>query len=142
MKGWNIKTIVLGYDGSEGARRAAELASAMAHKNNARLVVVTAFHEPDVAGKGEMADRVNPDISPAQSTANSIVAELKADGIDAEADVIEGHASEALLRVADAHRADLIVIGRRGHGLISELLLGSTSEYVIRRAKIPVLVAH
>ena len=56
--------------------------------------------------------------------------------------MVDGQAGEVLLRLAAAQDADLIVIGRRGHGLVASLLLGSTSEYVVRRATVPVLVAH
>lgn len=142
MKECEISSIVLGYDGSEGAGRAVPCALRLARQNNARVVVVTAFHGPDIAGKGEMEGRVNPEIGVARAAAEDIVLQLRSEGVDAEAGVLEGHASEALLRAAEAHHADLIVMGRRGHGPIAGLLLGSTSEYVVRRARVPVLVAH
>ncbi len=43
MRDWDIKTIVLGYDGSEGAAQAADLAAWVARKNNSRILVVTVF---------------------------------------------------------------------------------------------------
>ena len=138
MKDWDIKTILLGYDGSEGADQAARLASAVARRNNARILVVTAF-----SGFGDpMGEKASEKNSEAHDMAQELVLELRAAGIEAESDVLEGHASEALLRAAEAHDADLIVVGRRGHGLTAGLLLGSTSEDVVRQAKVPVLVAH
>lgn len=142
MDDCSINTILLGYDGSEGAEKAARLAACMARQHDARLVVVVVFHEPDIGGKGEMEGRVNPDVSAAQATAEDMALKLQAAGVDSQADALEGHPGEALLRAAAAHQADLIVVGRRGHGRLAELLLGATSEYVVRRAEVPVLVAH
>ena len=140
MKDWDIKTILLGYDGSEGAEQAARLASALARHNSAGVVVVTAFPVHfDPNPKGEKAGEKSVE---AHDMAQELVLKLRAAGIEAEPDALEGHASEALLRAAETHDADLIVVGRRGHGLTAGLLLGSTSEDVVRQAKVPVLVAH
>ena len=146
MKDWDIKTIVLGYDGSEGADQAVPLASMLARQNDARIVVVSTFEVRhtgvDMPVGHEVGKRATRMIAKAQDTAQELVLELQAAGIEAEPDVLEGPAGDALLRVAETRDADLVVVGRRGRGLIAGLLLGSTSEYVVRRAKVPVLVAH
>ena len=51
----------------------------------------------------------------------------------------EGQPYARLLRYADEHAIDLIVLGVRGHGLIGTLFVGSTTDRVIRRASCPVL---
>ena len=50
-----------------------------------------------------------------------------------------GPGADALLAVADELGADLIVVGRRGVGATPRLL-GSTSEQVLGRATVPVVV--
>ena len=77
-----------------------------------------------------------------QNTAQEIVLKLRDAWVRAEPHVLEEKASEALLHMADSRDADLIVVGSRGRGRTAELLLGSTSEEVVRQAKVPVLVAH
>lgn len=141
MQDWDIKIIVLGYDGSEGSDKALRLASTLARKTNARTIVVSVFDKLHVynAVDGPREARV---VGRAQDVAGEAVLKLQAAGVDAEPDAAEGSAGEALLAAADARQADLIVVGRRGHGLLAGLLLGSTSEYVVRRAKVPVLVAE
>ena len=139
MKDWEIKTIVLGYDGSEGADQAVRLASTLAREHQARIFVVTAFRGAYVDGLGEQASRK---IGTAHVMARELVTKLQAAGIEAEPEVLEGPAGEALLRVAETRGADVVVVGRRGHGPLAGLLLGSVSEYVVRRATVPVLVAH
>ncbi len=139
MSDWDIKTIVLGYDGSEGADKALGLASALARRHEARIVIVTAYDlkSPDTDGYrwAELEDG-------ADAIAQKAVAKLANTGVEAEVEVSGGPAGDVLLRTAVSREADLIVVGRRGRGLLADLLLGSASEYVVRRAKAPVLVAH
>jgi nucleotide-binding universal stress UspA family protein len=51
-----------------------------------------------------------------------------------------GRVSEAIVREAHKAHAPLIVMGERGHGAIARILLGSTSEAVLRSASAPVLL--
>ena len=111
MDDWDVKTIVLGYDGSEGAERAARLASAMARQNQARVLVVNVFHwSYSLDAMGERADQAADE---AEAIAQGIVSRLQAEGIEASSEVVDGQAGEVLLRVAAAQNADLIVIGRQ-----------------------------
>ena len=52
---------------------------------------------------------------------------------------VTGKAHEALIKYAEAHAVDLIVLGIRGSGLMESMLLGSTTDRVIRHASSPVL---
>lgn len=64
--------------------------------------------------------------------------------------VPEGQAFEAVMRIgrdapeilllADEVEADLIVMGRHGHGPLSHLLFGSVTQQVLRKARCPVVV--
>ncbi|WP_290649942.1 universal stress protein [Aquisalimonas sp.] len=47
---------------------------------------------------------------------------------------------EAMKRMARDERASLIVLGKRGHNPLTELLVGSTAEAVCRRSGVPVLL--
>ena len=51
-----------------------------------------------------------------------------------------GDPAETICRFADEGHYDLVVIGNRGRGLFTELLLGSVSHKVIQHAPCPVLV--
>jgi len=51
-----------------------------------------------------------------------------------------GDVVEEILRTADAIKADLIVMGRHGHGAVYNLLVGSVTEGVLKRADRPVLL--
>ena len=60
---------------------------------------------------------------------------------DAEALLVEGHGTvEKILDEAERREADLIVVGSHGHGRLFEMLIGSTSEGLLRKARVPVLI--
>ena len=59
---------------------------------------------------------------------------------DLEVVVAAGSVSDAIYREADKGRAELVVIGSRGHNGVVKLLLGSTGEAVLRNAPAPVLL--
>ena len=51
-----------------------------------------------------------------------------------------GNPAEEIVRYADEHGIDLIVIGSRGRGRMAALLLGSVSNKVVQHTSCPVLV--
>jgi nucleotide-binding universal stress UspA family protein len=59
---------------------------------------------------------------------------------DVEIVVRAGHVSDSLHREAAKGEAELLVLGSRGHGRIARLLLGSSSEALLRSAPAPVLL--
>ncbi len=52
--------------------------------------------------------------------------------------VVHGHPAQALLGAAAG--ADLLAVGRRGHGAFAEALLGSVGQYCVHHAHCPVLI--
>jgi len=59
--------------------------------------------------------------------------------VDVECVLAQGDPSEALLRIADEHDVDFMVLGLREKGVLARTLLGSTAEPIIRSAHVPVL---
>jgi nucleotide-binding universal stress UspA family protein len=54
--------------------------------------------------------------------------------------VVVGAAANEIVRYAEAHGADMIVLGSHGHGLVRRFLLGSVADKVVRQAPCAVLV--
>ncbi|PKL76123.1 MAG: hypothetical protein CVV27_11890 [Candidatus Melainabacteria bacterium HGW-Melainabacteria-1] len=79
-----------------------------------------------------------------QARANQRLAQLKqqfeAAGIQCEALCLRGHAGEVTVETARKQDCDLIVMGRRGLGAMSSLLLGSVSNHVLHHAECPVMI--
>jgi nucleotide-binding universal stress UspA family protein len=69
-----------------------------------------------------------------------ISARLREEGVDAQALLLKGHAPDLILEKAADLKADIVILGSRGHGLLHKALLGSVNEAVIRHARCSVLI--
>ncbi|MCE5254062.1 MAG: universal stress protein [Actinomycetia bacterium] len=124
--------ILLGYDGSEDSEKAAILATTLAQKFDATVVVCHAFgHMPVTSKPSEVRRLVNP-----------LIERLTKAGINTLVSIPDSLPAQGILDAAEEHHADLIIMGSRGRGTFANLLLGSTSERVLRFAKVPVLIAR
>ena len=63
-------------------------------------------------------------------------------GVSTEWDLKIGDAGSRIRELAKAWDADLVVVGRRGHRGLAEIVLGSVSSYVIHQAPCSVLVVQ
>lgn len=127
-----FQRILLGYDGSEDSEKAATIAITLAQKFEATIIVCHAFgHMPVTSKPSEVRRLVNP-----------LVDRLNKLGIPTLVSIPDSLPAQGILDAAEEHRADLIVMGSRGRGTFANLLLGSTSERVLRYAKVPVMIAR
>ena len=77
----------------------------------------------------------------AQALANDDAKRLRSRGLHVEGITVEGVPETAIVDYAKYWGADLIVVGSRDHSLLERLLLGSTSQGVVKHAPCSVLVA-
>jgi nucleotide-binding universal stress UspA family protein len=139
------KTIVVGVDGSPGSRKALTWAAAEAAAHDAELVVVNVWEHTLLppAGSVSVSERFVPDTS--QRTADDLVQVIKDElGDDppvlVRPEVRQGRPAKVLIE--ESANADLLVVGKRGHGGFVGLVLGSVSQHVAAYAKCPVTVVH
>jgi nucleotide-binding universal stress UspA family protein len=143
--GAGMSTIVVGVDGSIGARAAFDFALQEARLRGAAVRVVAAWALPAVAyaggfGPGDQ-DLFRELDQEARDNAARALADVDADGIDITTVVREGSAAHVLLE--EAVDADLLVVGSRGLGGFRGLLLGSVSQQCAHHAPCPlVIVPH
>lgn len=139
--------IVVGVDGSEGGAAALEFAASEAALRKARLRIVSAWEVPTAAYGGGFA----PPIDAATWDAFRVQAEKVADdasgvvkklhpGVDVEALAVAGQPAVVLLE--QSADAELIVVGRRGLGGFTRLLIGSVSQQVVHHATCPVVIVN
>lgn len=62
--------------------------------------------------------------------------------VDVIAEVLEGHADELIVKAAQDFKADLIVMGSKGHSGIQQFLMGSVSHAVLRTSPVPVRIVR
>ena len=135
-----MERIVVGVDGSESAREALRWAVDEARRRNATVEAVYAWHQPFVSGYAYMGE---VDLGDFEKEAKQIL-DTAIDAIDAagippiERKLLTGSAANAL--VEQAKGASLLVVGTRGRGGFSGLLLGSVSQQAAHHAPCPVVI--
>lgn len=134
-------TWVVGVDGSENARHAAEWALDQAQGRDVRIVLLSTWNVPVVpAGFG--APVVWPDWSEFEAeirrSTEALAAQLSERGVAVEARVAQGAAGRVL--VEESRDADLLVVGARGLGGAKGVVLGSVSQRVVTHSTVPTAV--
>jgi nucleotide-binding universal stress UspA family protein len=144
-----MKRIVVGLDGSEGAARALRWAIGRAEEDGAEIVAVYALGPvEDLARGASAAVSVGLGLPHEGTWRNELrraleedwCAPLRAAGLPFRAYLEGASASAGLMAVADREDADLIVIGAHGHGSFEDRVLGSVSYKVSHRAHQPVVI--
>jgi nucleotide-binding universal stress UspA family protein len=131
-------TIVLGYDGSEAARRGVSRARELAPRADKLTVVVVA---PAVASPSFDAEPLVEDDFDAEALLSEAADLLDgADGMTLERRAAVGDPAAVLMEVAREVDADLLIVGRRGNNFVARALLGSVAERVVQHARCDVLV--
>jgi nucleotide-binding universal stress UspA family protein len=133
-----VRTIMVGTDGSEHATNAMTFAGGLAAQLDAALVVSNAAGPGDVVHPRGIDPHVDLDVR--RTLVEGWCAPLRERGIDHEIAVVEGDARSALLEIAGDRDADLLVVGSRGHGPISKLLLGSVASSLVQHSELPITV--
>jgi nucleotide-binding universal stress UspA family protein len=142
---WDLHNIVTGVDGSEQSNHAARISADIARKSGATLHLVTIVRPPEgwwgIVGSPPTPSALSKSLTDAQrEILDSVAASL--DLTDIEVIQVEdvGDPARMLLDYADRVDADLMVIGRRGAGVIERLMLGSVANRVVHDAGYPVLL--
>lgn len=141
MSEW--KTIVVGVDGSPGSRKALTWAAAEAAQHGTDLVVLNVWEHTLLppAGSVTVSERYVPD--PSQRTTDDLLHVIKEElgeepPVPVKAQVKQGRPAKVL--IDESANADMLVVGKRGHGGFAGLVLGSVSQHVAAYAKCPVTV--
>jgi nucleotide-binding universal stress UspA family protein len=137
-----MKTIIVGYDETEPSKRALARAAELAQAFRAKIVVTSVARvlTPGPRGIGGI-DPVDP-IELHDEELEHAKAFLTERHIEAAYQTAVGEPAEAIVDLAEAEKADLIVVGTREPGILERLLGLSVSASVARRAHCDVLIVH
>lgn len=153
-----FKKILAAIDASESSKQIFETALSLAQLNNAELMLLhvispldegyptlmfpgaadvypTLYEEAIKSYKQQWQEfeQQNLDIL------RSLAREAQTAGVAVEVNQVTGDPGKNICNIARSWEAALIIIGRRGHKGLSELLLGSVSNYVLHHAPCSVL---
>ena len=138
------KPVIVGTDGSQESLRAAEWAAREAALRGAplRIVAIPVLPPrmtPNPATPDTVAGLIEHSVNRALAAAAQQAAALEPD-LGIETQLLEGAPAEVL--VAAGRDASMLVLGSRGAGGFSAMILGSVSRYVATHAPVPVVVAR
>lgn len=152
-----FEKILVPLDGSEHSSRALGIAVQIAKKFNGEITLIHVYSvsvrpvvmpEPTTLTPPGVPVMTAAEVSKVAEAARKAGASILADGeqkvkaeeVQVEKILKEGHTVQEIIRTAKEGGFDLIVMGARGVSKIREMLLGSVSDGVIRNAPCPVLV--
>jgi nucleotide-binding universal stress UspA family protein len=142
---WDTNSIVIGVDGSEQAEHAVAVAADIARQSGATLTFVTVVRPPEgwwgIVGSPPTPSAVSDAIADAQrDVLEGALAEVDLEGIEHKVRTAIGDPARELLVSCVEEEADLLIIGKRGAGLLERMMLGSVANRVANHAPIPLLI--
>ena len=145
-----LKKILLPTDGSKNAERAGEYAISLADVSGAEIIVLNvidtyylnAIPQPDI--RNSLEDELRADGERAVDDFKNKLEESQCNGvcknIQFKKVIKEGKPSDVILKTIDEECVDQVIMGKSGkHGLES-LLLGRTTDRVVKDANVHVSV--
>lgn len=142
----DVDRFIVGVDGSDASRAALRFGATIAADVGAKLRVAMAWEHPASAalpiGPGVLRSHDAGDAETASQLRELIGDELGDDASLAQTVVLRGRPSQSLMRVAVEHPGAVIVVGTRGRGGFTEMVLGSTCRALLHDDRVPVIVVH
>ena len=145
MGAWAPKLIMMAIDGSDQSVRAAEVGAAIARQSGATLHLVTVVRPPEgwwgIVGAPPTAETLGNALSDAQrAVIEKTLGSLDLTDIKHATFEEVGDPANQLAASAEAHEADLLVIGQRGAGVVERLVVGSVADRLVHISKVPIMV--
>lgn len=137
-----VRHSLVGYDGSDSAKRAVGFALDLARCAGGRVRVVMAL-QPTVADPAAMSAMMVDCGEPDAAQLSRELAALYPDaGALVDVEIVRGRPGDVLLGQVEPHGIDHIVIGHTERGALARWLVGSVSTDVLARARVPVTVVR
>lgn len=138
------RLILVGIDGSEAANNALEWSIGLAHDIGGELVVVHALDTELVAYltqhlKGRF--RVDEwEAEQRQAFDEEWSAPLAKSSVPSRQIIVQGRPANVIQEAAERLDAELVVVGRHGHRMVTRMLLGSVADELVHHCPRPVVV--
>jgi nucleotide-binding universal stress UspA family protein len=139
-----VQTIAVGTDGSETAQTAVDFALDMAARYEAKLVIASAYTPVSESQlrreQAEAPDDIQWSINPSEevdATLRRVEEAAKGKGLQYASEARNGDPADVLVDIAEAHGADVIVVGNKG---MQRRILGSVPNSVAKNAPCSVMI--
>lgn len=145
-----IQSIMLCLDGGPTSRPAFEWTERLARLLQARVIVASVAPPMraygDTLGMGTYWPGIQDEFARLETdmrrAAEQAASDLRGHNVEAESVTTVGSATAELARIARTHHADLVVLGAKGGGRVSRVVLGSVAETMTSRLDASILVAR
>jgi len=139
----NLNRILVPTDFTTTSEAALSYGIALTRAFNAKLVLLNVPEHPGAAAEAEYPIGISETM---QNAANQRLGDLlsreEIRELKPEYVMRIGHPAEEIVKFAESHAIDLIVMGTHGREGVARVLVGSVAETVVRRATCPVLTIH
>lgn len=140
-------TYLLATDGSDPAREAEKYVRNKLDPDRSKIILVSVTEKlpPGLLKEGESLT-VEPETlrneltQQVRDTAEDARGRIEDEGFEVDVTLLAGDPGEEICEYAHKIDADGIILGRRGHGEVTELLIGSVSQYVLHHSSVPVII--
>ncbi|MCX7886102.1 MAG: universal stress protein [Verrucomicrobiae bacterium] len=137
-----FQKILVGYDGSAGAKKALARAAVLAREYNAEITALWVRElmprHSDLPGEFEEEKEAADEYF--QQRCREVEAVARQHGITIRCETRRGHAAKTILKYADEGKFDLIVVGHSDHSELWGRLLGDTADRISDHAHCSVLI--
>lgn len=142
---WLPRRIVAAVDGSDPSIRAAQHAVDLARISGGRVTFVTVVRPPEgwwgLEGSPPSPEALAAAIATGQrEVLDAIRAAVDTTGVEISEVEELGDPSTVVAAVCEAEQADILVIGRRGAGLVERVMIGSVADRLAHTAPCPLLI--
>jgi nucleotide-binding universal stress UspA family protein len=143
--------VLVPTDGSDAAAAAIDHGIAVADAFDATVHAVTVVDVGALAGGGNptlggpsaaapvSSDLLEPLVEQGEETVEAVAERARAEELDAVTEVGEGSPGSMLVDYVDEEAIDFVAMGTHGHTGLERVLLGSTTERLMRNVSVPVL---
>ena len=140
-----MKTILAPIDFSPASNAVVAQATSLAKTIQARLVLLSVVQPPVISSDyGPLVENIAEIIAAAERSAaerlEKVRTQVAGDVLAVETELAGGAPVQAIVEAAARFSADFIVMGSHGHNALYDLVIGSTTHGVLKRAKCPVLI--
>ena len=140
-----MKTILAPIDFSPASEAVVAQATSLAKIIQARLVLLSVVQPPVISSDyGPVVENIAEIIAASERSAaerlEKVRTQVAGEVVAVETELAGGVPVQAIVDAATRFTADFIVMGSHGHNALYDLVIGSTTHGVLKRAKCPVLI--
>lgn len=148
-----MKKILVPTDFSKPAQWATEVATSVAKKADAQVILLHIIEQPTSDSfnvEAQIADEANWEdklftVKLVEKSKKQLALEAQKildQGVPVKQELRLGNPFHGMRLVIADHKVDLVVMGTSGHSKFEEMIVGSNTEKVVRHARCPVLTVH